>query len=335
MAWGVINQKWKFYVPFFDVQFSPWRLFIVLGTLPGLIGAIAFLFLPESPKYLFSIGRRCDAIRVLSTCRGVKHSLQITDDVKLQVHRTKHYTFLESLWKQTSPLVKRKYLKTTVIICLLEFVVLFSAFGMGLWFPDIVNSIMDHIRSDKGTASLCQIYQGNVTKNITSSMCVDYFDISTYMYSIISECVCIAGYIIILLLSKHISNINLLSKYRSWFLYPPTVITSLIGTLLILSGCFGILLNFVSIPILSVYFLIGFQLTGIAVRLTVASIVQIYPTQLRAMAINLSMIFGRLGGVTGVYFTGMFIKSECELSINTIAAMIIIVSVLSLYLPKN
>lgn len=209
MAAGVINQSWSFYVPFFDVNFTSWRLFICLGALPGLLAALAFLYLPESPKYLFSKGRTNEANKVIKRVYSLDQ--EISNE---QVDKKESVPFLKSLWDQASPLFKRRHLKTTIIVCLLEFVGMYSAFGIRLSFPDIVNSVIEHVKDGRESASLCEIYGSNFAGNKTEFKCVESFDISTYKYSIILESTYLLGYLIIFFLSRNISNNNLISEYR-------------------------------------------------------------------------------------------------------------------------
>lgn len=54
MAWLIINQKWNFIVPLIDVNYRPWRLFLLCCGLPSLICGISMIFYPESPKFTFS-----------------------------------------------------------------------------------------------------------------------------------------------------------------------------------------------------------------------------------------------------------------------------------------
>jgi MFS transporter, VNT family, synaptic vesicle glycoprotein 2 len=54
MAWVVINQKWSFVIPLINVNYRPWRLFLIASGFPCFISGIALIFFPESPKYTFS-----------------------------------------------------------------------------------------------------------------------------------------------------------------------------------------------------------------------------------------------------------------------------------------
>jgi hypothetical protein len=53
-AWLIINQDWSFDIPLIGIVFKPWRLFVLYLGLPSLIGAIALMFCPETPKFVYS-----------------------------------------------------------------------------------------------------------------------------------------------------------------------------------------------------------------------------------------------------------------------------------------
>lgn len=50
----ILNRTIHFHIPLFDIEYKPWRLYLLLCGLPSLICAIILLFLPESPKFTFS-----------------------------------------------------------------------------------------------------------------------------------------------------------------------------------------------------------------------------------------------------------------------------------------
>lgn len=54
IAFVIINQSWKFEIPYLNFTYTPWRLFTLVCGIPNLIGGIGVFFLPESPKFLFS-----------------------------------------------------------------------------------------------------------------------------------------------------------------------------------------------------------------------------------------------------------------------------------------
>jgi VNT family MFS transporter (synaptic vesicle glycoprotein 2) len=47
------------------ITFGSWRIFVVVSALPSIVTAVILLFLPESPKFLFSMGKEEQALDVL------------------------------------------------------------------------------------------------------------------------------------------------------------------------------------------------------------------------------------------------------------------------------
>lgn len=68
----------------------------------------------------------------------------------------------------------------------------------------------------------------------------------------------------------------------------------------------------VEIPIVQIGFLILFLCTGITGNVVNLSTVDLFPTSLRAMAVCISLMFGRLGGVVGANVTALLLYSHCE-----------------------
>jgi hypothetical protein len=54
LAWGVIPHK---YLGYFSPEFTydSWRIYIALCTIPSLTSALAFVLMPESPKFLLMV----------------------------------------------------------------------------------------------------------------------------------------------------------------------------------------------------------------------------------------------------------------------------------------
>lgn len=65
ISFAVINREWSLDISFMGLTYKPWRLFIIVCGIPGLVCGIAMSFLPESPKYLLSANREDEAKEVL------------------------------------------------------------------------------------------------------------------------------------------------------------------------------------------------------------------------------------------------------------------------------
>lgn len=60
----IINGEWELELPL-DFNFRPYRLFMILCGLPGFIGGLCFIKLPESPKFLHSMGQEEQTLQIL------------------------------------------------------------------------------------------------------------------------------------------------------------------------------------------------------------------------------------------------------------------------------
>lgn len=65
VAWIILPMQWSFIIPGIDVLMRPWRLLIVMFSLPGLIVLFFFFYLPESPKFLWSVGESEKSLIIL------------------------------------------------------------------------------------------------------------------------------------------------------------------------------------------------------------------------------------------------------------------------------
>lgn len=64
-AWIVLPMQWSFVIPGIDVLMRPWRLLIILFSLPGFLVLFCFFYLSESPKYLWSVGESEKSLAIL------------------------------------------------------------------------------------------------------------------------------------------------------------------------------------------------------------------------------------------------------------------------------
>lgn len=85
-----------------------------------------------------------------------------------------------------------------------------------------------------------------------------------------------------------------------------------IVVLLAACGIAGIAAVFVDVPLLAIYLYVILLTSGLAVTVVNASTVDLYPTSLRAMAVCVSLMMGRVGSVTGTNFVGLLLDDYCE-----------------------
>lgn len=143
LAFVTINQDWHFDIPLLGIVYRPWRLYMVLCSLPGLIAYIALTFLPESPRFVLEQGDQKKAIEIINSMNrwnNGKNSVLAIDEIleepetienrkRILACQQSRYPLLTSIWNQTAPLFEAKYLKLTLVVCTMQFIIYYTCNG--------------------------------------------------------------------------------------------------------------------------------------------------------------------------------------------------------------
>jgi hypothetical protein len=54
LAYLIVNLDFSFYIPFLDLVYRPWRLYVLYCAMPSFISAVVLLWMPESPKFVYN-----------------------------------------------------------------------------------------------------------------------------------------------------------------------------------------------------------------------------------------------------------------------------------------
>lgn len=157
----VINQQWEFDVPYIGITYKPWRAFMIVCALPGLISSIVLIFLPESPKFVLGQGNKAAAHEILRKMyrinNGSKTELEdfeifeepesIANRQRILKAKESRYPLLTSIWIQTAPLFRPPYLTSTLLICTIQFGIYATSNGFYMFVPEILNKISSTVTS--------------------------------------------------------------------------------------------------------------------------------------------------------------------------------------------
>lgn len=158
-AWAVINQEWRFQIPVIELTYKPWRLYLIVCSIPGLIAAMAMIFLPESPKFLLEQGNIAGAQEVFHKINrwnnGGKSELEEFDihqdvsaeTIQNQQNKNVHISLLTTVWTQTAPLFKPPFLRSTIIICMIQFTIYAISNGFFMFLAEILNRMSVNLDS--------------------------------------------------------------------------------------------------------------------------------------------------------------------------------------------
>lgn len=156
IAWATINNSVSFELPIIGIEIKPWRQFLIVCAMPSLLCSISFFFLPESPKFVLASGDQAGALQILERINrwnNGKHASPlnikelyeeagtITNRQQLTSDNKSNCCIIQSIWTQIKPLFMGQHLETTFVASTMQFCIFFTASGLYMWFPDIVNRV--------------------------------------------------------------------------------------------------------------------------------------------------------------------------------------------------
>lgn len=185
---------------------------------------------------------------------------------------------------QTISLV-RDYPRSIGIISALQFGIYFVCNGMLLFFPDILNQTAKFMQSSSNhEIKLCDIVQNAIEarKNPSNSLekiCVEELDITAYYYAIILEGCYTVGFLIVSLLVNYVGRLTIFS------------------VVFFSTGIAGFLMVMTSNPIVATYLYVWLLVSGVNNTLLNTVTYDLFPTNLRSLAMSFSLMFGRLASL--------------------------------------
>jgi VNT family MFS transporter (synaptic vesicle glycoprotein 2) len=290
-------------------------------------------YLPESPKFLLTQGKRKEALTVLrqmyvvntrkeEDSYGVDELVweELSDDDPFK----KDYGMWKTMWKQTVPLFKGELLTKTLMMCFLQFGIFASNAGIVMWYPEILNRmshyVIDHPQNDVGLCNAIleedDLDSFNSTE-VSYKVCKDQVKTQVFLVSVIMG----VAYAFIYLFIGCV--INTFGKKKLMIAF--VVVTTITGL------CSQFVYGYGLIQILIGIFLMG----GAGIGITNAIAVDLFPTQVRGMALAVSLMFGRIGAMTGTNIVGPLIYNVCDYLFYFVAADHLALIIVLLLLPSK
>lgn len=199
-AGAIINQDWQFYIPLIDITYKPWRLYFIVCSTPGFVGALIMIFLPESPKFVLGQGKNAEAYQILRKIYRLNHGRKSEFEVfeiyeenesienrkQMMENKNSRFPLLKSIWTQTAPLFKPPYIRSTLLLCTIQFGIYWTNSGFFMFFAEILNKIAAN--SDKFADQrlmMCDIINmktvnSNATEIINTQNQVSFFKLKSF-----------------------------------------------------------------------------------------------------------------------------------------------------------
>ena len=183
----------------------------------------------------------------------------------------------------------RDYPRSIILVSMIQFGIFFVANGMLLFFPDILNQTAKHIKDPNSkNIELCGIVENAIELKkfkyeTANNTCVDELDISAYYYAIILEACYVIGFLVISLLVNYLGRL--------------TIFTVIFFS----TGISGVLIAFVGSPVVATYLYVWLLVCGVNNTLLNTVTYDLFPTNLRSLAMSLSLMIGRLGNYKDIF----------------------------------
>ncbi|XP_053685701.1 synaptic vesicle glycoprotein 2B-like [Sabethes cyaneus] len=342
IAFIVINQEWEIMIPYIQIVYRPWRLFLVVCGLPGLVSGLALYWLPESPKFELYQGKQRQTISTIQWMHRMNSGKDVSrlpissiiadeDDKQFEQRQailsdSKGFrAIMQLVWNQTAPLFRKPYLRTLLIVCFLHFGTYFNTHGMYMFFPEILDKMVETHAAGISNVTLCSVvYKHNpnvmvemeIPSTVLERECKQTLDVTTYELSFILEVINAFGFALI------------------------GVIINVVGKLAIMvfvflgCGISGALIAIVDVPLVSMWLYMIITMAGFSGSVINAVIVDSFPTNLRAMAVCIALMFGRLGGLLGANMLGFMLDSHCEWTFEISGFILLVCALLAFFIPN-
>lgn len=336
MAWLIIPTHIGFVTQYF--VYNSWRVFLMFCSVPSFIVAFLLFYLPESPKFLLSRGDHGKALaifqRIFVTNTGKPPELypvkELIMDFKLQQElensknsvRGKYSKMLHGMLDNSKQLFVSPILKFTIISITINFTFHIGYYGLMMWFPELFNRFDEYSRAHPGQdAGVCTVTEYVVNKGISQAeegVCNSDIPSAVFMESLISLASALPANLIAILGMDRLG--------RKFFLIFSTMSAGLCS-----AGMYFVFNKFHNLVVSAVFS--GVISCGNAALDCL--ITEIFPTNLRATGIAISMVAARMGGIIGNVVIASLLDTYCPAPTFIVAALLIGGGLMCLMLPNT
>ncbi|KAG5872869.1 hypothetical protein JTB14_006599 [Gonioctena quinquepunctata] len=331
LAWGVLPRNLDF-VAFGLIGYHSWNVFLFICALPAIISGMAYYFMPESPKFLMTLGRNDEALEVFrkvyemntgfsKETYPIKHLVKETYLNNNEVNAKKTFNVIQQVFLQMKPFLTSPHINRILLICSNTFFLTMSMNLVKLWLPQIFQATSDHQMSENSNnTDVCSIFEELRHSNISvdDGCSVNLDNTSVYVNSIIVGITavitfCFAG-----------TLVNLLGKKTL------TIIFSFASG----CSCCSVYLSPNSLTMMILYSL-DLSLGCIADNVLTTTTLELFPTTLRTSALCLHLMFGRFGTVVGNIILSQLLQIGCAPPIFFLGCLVFVSLMLTTLYPKD
>lgn len=331
LAWLVLPQP-QTWVVAISPHGEPWRLFIVLCSIPSFTSALLFLLLPESPLFLYKSGRTAHAFQVLRTVHRWNHHRSarmpysgIFDDADAKSCDKPHVSItVASMARSMRDSVAEQWRvmfstrqgrrRRSLALCGVSFAIAFS-YGLSMWLPTLISRIENQSGSPCDATPLAtaniSVQQDQKAGNSTTSA-------DTYVDVFIGTAAQLPANLVAIAIIDRVGG-------------KPMLVAGFL-TSSITSFLFSTSKTKTQVIVVNALFNSATTFVWDALDVVLP---ELYETRVRASANGFLTAWSRIAALLGNAVMGAFIDTSCYISLLTFALVFIVGAISSFFLPNT
>ncbi|XP_034828783.2 putative transporter svop-1 isoform X2 [Maniola hyperantus] len=321
LAIPVLQLKFSYYIPYFNIYFTSWRLLNLVFASTCAVGAICMFCSYESPRYYLCMGEEEKALEVLRGIYAINsgnnaEDYEVTSVVLGEDTGEPNKGMFSSMLAQTLPLLKPPLLKNTVLLAVLFIIAYTGISPFILWLPFIADSIMKAKEKGEANMSFCQMLLSTQNSTLTETS-----DCSLNTFALLTVCVTsITLGVVNIVLS---TVVNYVGRKR------------MVIAVQIVAGTAGLCVNATNSWIIGTVCLMVYLSGTVNFGFVSTFSVDVFPTYVKAMAVCLTLMIGRVSSVLGINILKNLLVTDCQLAFYCFAGLTFIGGFVALLLPDD
>lgn len=341
LAWLVIPQSWSIVLWDGAFIYNSWRIFLSLCGISTLVGVICLSFFPESPKFLMTQNRNEDALEVFKEIYSMNtglpkdnYPIRALGDVNLNSTTAEQSkcqngmkASLKSGIRQIKPIFLNPHLSRILLFVTIQFCGMLGLNTLRLWQPQLFATIENFYNLDTNITNptFCEILDFSTSINANKTVALEGM---SSCESIVSDTMYIDTIIV-----ATISSIFILSAsiFVNFLQHRYLLIISYGCSLLCLISLIWSTNTLTTLILTCLYVGLLCKTFNVMVGATVL----LFPTSLRAMAVSMEMIVGRVGAMTGNLIFPVLLEYGCIAPIINLACFTLLSILLVCFVPST
>ncbi|XP_047000477.1 synaptic vesicle glycoprotein 2B-like [Schistocerca americana] len=344
VAWFIIPMSWSVTIFGDYIMYNSWRLFVTVGSFASFLASFLIYLCPESPKFLMTKGSMDEAMQAFRTMyrfnTGKKPETypvkQLKEEAKTETElsssvdsRKTNCSLVKVAMHESKRLLLKPFRSRAVMIMIIQFSTLLCSNTIRLWVPQMFASAEEYKEHQKYT---------NKTDEI-ASVCemISFTGVSNYSTATNEESCGVA----MIKNTVYINNIIVACSQTVFFLLASYIVKYMGKKMTMVTGYIGAAVCSISVywtysPSAALACLALFvSFTGVSHITSLAVLVDMFPTNLRTMAMGLNSLSGQLGTFTGNYSFPYLLAADCIAPFSMLTALVLVTAGVTLLLPDT